>query len=180
VVGIHPSPALPTKAQVLSHGLDNITHQEGDGKSLRFEGGTFDVVVLHTLLTHVPDPEKILADASRVLKPRGALAICDSDFSTVTLQTGPGDPLQVCTEAFVENFVHDKSLVRRMSALTQAAGFEVYSKLRSHRDDLSGPVPMPWPRKDEEVRISPMPLRRKGADARKQVTFSVTWPMVRW
>ena len=95
MVGIHPSPALPTKAQVLSHGLDNITHQEGDGKSLRFEGGTFDVVVLHTLLTHVPDPEKILADASRVLKPRGALAICDGDFSTVTLQTGPGDPLQV-------------------------------------------------------------------------------------
>jgi arsenite methyltransferase len=125
VVGIDPSRALLAKARDLSPGLDNISYQEGDGKSLSFDDGTFDVVVLHTLLTHVPEPEKVLSEAARVLKSSGNLAICDGDFSTATLQTGPTDPLQVCTQAFVENFVHDKWLVRRMSALAQDAGFEV-------------------------------------------------------
>ena len=145
VVGIDPSPALLAKARNLSTGLDNIAYQEGDGKSLNFDDGTFDVVVLHTLLTHIPEPERVLSEAARVLKSHGSLAICDGDFSTATLQTGPADPLQVCTQAFIENFVHDKWLVRRMSALAQDAGFEV-QPIRSYGlvETISPGLTMTW------------------------------------
>jgi len=125
VVGVDPSPALLAKARELSEGLSKIEYEEGDGKSLRFETSSFDAVILHTVLTHVPEPEEILAEAFRVLKPGGNLGVCDGDFSTATLQTGPMDPLQVCAEALVEYFVTDKWLVPRLSALTQSAGFEV-------------------------------------------------------
>lgn len=125
VVGVDPSPALLAKARGLSKGIAGIEFEEGDGKSLRFDDASFDVVILHTILTHVPEPEAILAEAYRVLKPGGSLGLCDGDFSTATLQTGPSDPLEACTGAFVESFVNDKWLVRRMSALAQAAGFKV-------------------------------------------------------
>lgn len=125
VVGVDPSPALVAKARELSKGNPKTVFEEGDGKSLRFDDTSFDAVILHTILTHVPEPETILAEAFRVLKSGGSLAVCDGDFSTATLQTGPMDPLQVCAEALVEHFVTDKWLVPRLSALTQAAGFEV-------------------------------------------------------
>jgi len=125
VVGVDPSPVLLAKARELSDGIAGIEFEEADGKALRFDDESFDVVILHTILTHVPEPEAILAEAFRVLKTGGSLALCDGDFSTATLQTGPNDPLEACTGAFVEGFVNDKWLVRRMSALAQGAGFDV-------------------------------------------------------
>jgi len=44
---------------------------------------------------------------------------------------GSHDPLEACTASFVDNFVTDKFLVRKMSALAQAAGFKL-NPLRSY------------------------------------------------
>jgi hypothetical protein len=66
-----------------------------------------------------------LAEAYRVLKPGGQLGLCDGDFASMTLQTGPNDPLQVCVQETLDNFVTDRWFARRMSPLTRAAGFEV-------------------------------------------------------
>jgi arsenite methyltransferase len=125
VIGVEPSSALLAKAHELSAGISGIEYEEGDGKSLRFVDGTIDVVILHTILTHVPEPKSILDEAFRVLKPGGQLGICDGDFSTMTLQTGPNDPLQACAQTILDNFVTDRWIVRRLSHLAQMAGFEV-------------------------------------------------------
>ena len=145
VVGVDPSPSLLAKARELSNGIAGIEFEEGDGKSLRFDDTSFDVVILHTILTHVPGPEAILAEAYRVLNPGGYLGLCDGDFSTATLQTGPRDPLEACTQAFVDNFVTDKWLVRRMPALATAAGFEV-KPMRSYGliETISPGLTMSW------------------------------------
>jgi len=54
VVGVDPSPQLLDKASKLSKRLDRIEYVVEDGNSLQFDDGSFDVVVIHTLLTHVP------------------------------------------------------------------------------------------------------------------------------
>ena len=92
---------------------------------------SFDVVILHTVLTHVEKPEAMLAEAHRILRPGGWLGVCDGDFSTATLATGDLDPLEVCVHAFVDGFVADRWMIRRMSGLAAAAGFHV-SPLRSY------------------------------------------------
>jgi ubiquinone/menaquinone biosynthesis C-methylase UbiE len=131
IVGVDPSDRLIQKAEELSGGTGNVSYEVGDGKSLRFADGEFDAVILHTILTHVPGPEDILAEANRVLKGGGWLGVCDGDFATATLGVGSHDPLEACTASFVDNFVTDKFLVRKMSALVQAAGFKV-NPLRSY------------------------------------------------
>lgn len=131
VLGVDPSPYLIDKAQTLTPAVPNLVFEVGDGTALRFKEASFDVVILHTVLTHVPAPEAVLAEAHRVLRSGGWLGVCDGDFATATLSTGDLDPLEVCVNAFVEGFVHDRWMVRRMGRLAADAGFEV-SPLRSY------------------------------------------------
>jgi ubiquinone/menaquinone biosynthesis C-methylase UbiE len=125
VIGVDPSPYLLDRARELSTDTAKLTYQKADGTSLPFDQATFDVVILHTILTHVPEPEQVLNEAHRVLRPGGWLGVCDGDFSTATLAIGELDPLEVCVKAFVEGFVNDRWMVRRMSHLVQGAGFDV-------------------------------------------------------
>jgi ubiquinone/menaquinone biosynthesis C-methylase UbiE len=131
VVGVDPSPYLIERARRLNRVGPHLAFEVGDGRALRFEDASLDAVILHTVLTHVPGPEAVLAEAHRVMRPDGWLGVCDGDFSTATLATGDLDPLETCVRAFVDGFVHDRWLVRRMSRLAADAGFTV-SPLRSH------------------------------------------------
>lgn len=145
VIGIDPSPHFLKKAQELSTGIENLRYEEGDGRSLKYQKNSFDVVILHTILTHIPEPESILAGAHDVLKPGGWLGVCDGDFSTASLATGFLDPLEVCTKAFVEGFVNDPTLVRRLTGLVRNAGFEPMP-LRSygHVETMDPGLTMTW------------------------------------
>jgi len=131
--GVDPSPVFiaRARAQALAEGISNTVFERGDGRFLRFERETFDVVVLHTTLCHVPEPSRLLAEAHRALRPRGWVAVFDGDYATATVATGHSDPLQSCVDAFQENFVNDPWLVRRLPRLIEAQGFKVLP-MRSH------------------------------------------------
>jgi SAM-dependent methyltransferase len=79
--------------------------------------------VLHRVLSHVPGPERVLAEAFRVLVPGGRLAVFDGDYATITLAGGEADPLQACVEAFVPAYTTDPWVVRRLGRLVRDAGF---------------------------------------------------------
>jgi ubiquinone/menaquinone biosynthesis C-methylase UbiE len=131
IIGVDPSPAFLAKASELADGIDNLTFEEGDGRALPFDDASFDLVVLHTLLCHVPEPESVLREAHRVLKRGAALAVFDCDFSTASLSIGDFDPLDAITDVILENIVHDRWYVRTMSAHLKGCGFEV-GPLRSY------------------------------------------------
>jgi len=134
VVGLDPSPTMLERARQLSGAFANLEFREGDARSLPFAAEEFDVVVYHTTLCHIPGPEEALAEAYRVLRPGGQLAIFDADYSTTSVATGPGDPLQGCAEAAVGAIVHDPHIVRRLAGLARRARFDV-RHFRSHAYD---------------------------------------------
>jgi SAM-dependent methyltransferase len=98
---------------------------------LPFGDGTFDAVIFHTTLCHVPGPDVMLHEAVRVLRPGGCVAVFEGDYATGTLATRAGDPLDACAEAFREHFVHDPWLVRRLPALLRSTGVQL-QRVRSH------------------------------------------------
>jgi ubiquinone/menaquinone biosynthesis C-methylase UbiE len=55
----------------------NMAHTQGDSMSLPFANESFDVVLLHLILAVVPQPERCLAEATRVLKPGGRILVFD-------------------------------------------------------------------------------------------------------
>jgi ubiquinone/menaquinone biosynthesis C-methylase UbiE len=131
VVGVDVGASLLDKARRLAADLSNVTFQEADARSLPFEDRRFDVVVFDSVLSHVPGPDRALAEAFRVLRPPGWLAVFDGDYATTTVSLGAHDPLQACADATMASSVHDRWVVRRLPALAREHGFEV-ARFRSH------------------------------------------------
>ena len=125
VVGVDPAPFLLERARKLAGDLANVTFEEADGRALPFTDETFDAVVFDSTLSHVPGPERALAEAFRVLRPGGVLAVFDGDYATTTVALGDHDPLQACVNAMMANSVTDRWVVRRLPALVRACGFAV-------------------------------------------------------
>ncbi len=126
-----PSTVFVAKATELAKEVPNVSFRQGDGRSLPFPPASFDIVVAHTTMCHIPEPHRVLAEAHKVLRGGGWLAIFDGDYATATVATGDFDPLEACIDAFRSNFVHDQWLVRRLPRLIRSAGFEVLT-MRSH------------------------------------------------
>ncbi|MEX2080348.1 MAG: methyltransferase domain-containing protein, partial [Dehalococcoidia bacterium] len=66
-------------------GITNIRFARADGRDLPFEAGEFDAVFLCAVLQHVGDPETVVAEARRVLRPGGLLAVTDADLGSAIL-----------------------------------------------------------------------------------------------
>jgi phosphatidylethanolamine/phosphatidyl-N-methylethanolamine N-methyltransferase len=58
----------------LKHELEAI---QMDGQNLKFPDESFDIVILHLILSVIPDPIKTLKEAERVLKSDGQIAVYD-------------------------------------------------------------------------------------------------------
>ncbi len=167
-VGIDPSPVFISKARELGGEISNLSFEEADGRSLPLEDQSFDVVVVHTTMCHVPDPGGLVAEAFRVLRPNGWLAVFDGDYATATVATGDFDPLETCIDAFRDGFVHDQWLVRRLPALIQSGGFDV-KPMRSHGyvEAGEGAYLLTWVDRGAEVLLQAGRIGEEEAEALK-------------
>jgi len=82
VVGLDPVPELLGLARERS--LPNTQFVEGDGTALPFPDGAFDLTGTHRTLHHVAQPDRIVAELSRVARPGGCVLVVD--------QIAPDDP----------------------------------------------------------------------------------------
>lgn len=48
-----------------------------DGQALRYDDNSFDKIILHLILSVIPDPVACIKEAERVLKPGGYIAVFD-------------------------------------------------------------------------------------------------------
>jgi len=74
--------------------IDNVTLHQASAYQLPFEESEFDLAIFNTVLPEIPDQKRALAEAKRVLKPDGVLAVSelllDPDYSlrSATIRKG--------------------------------------------------------------------------------------------
>jgi ubiquinone/menaquinone biosynthesis C-methylase UbiE len=73
VVGVDRDPALVALARALVHerGLTNVEIMEADARRTGLPVSSFDLVHARTLLINVPDPDSVVAEMARLVKPGG-------------------------------------------------------------------------------------------------------------
>ena len=131
VTGTDLAPSLVGRATDAAGGLENVSFQVADARNLPFEDEKFDVVVMDSVLVHVPGPERAVAEVARVLRPTGVCAAFEGDYATTTVALADHDPLQRCADAMMASSVTDRWLVRRLPSMLRDHGFEIES-FRSH------------------------------------------------
>ncbi|MEQ9314388.1 MAG: class I SAM-dependent methyltransferase, partial [Henriciella sp.] len=65
------------RAKLSESGLSQARLRQGDATATPFETSSADVVIVHQVLHYVEDPERVLAEAARILVPGGRLIIVD-------------------------------------------------------------------------------------------------------
>ena len=107
-------------------GVKNVTFRQGDIFALPFEDESFDVVFSQTVLYHIPNPEKALAEIKRVLRRGGLVALRDAINAAIFIW--PEDPLIRDLGRMVrlgaQRSGGNPDVGRELGTLLHAAGFD--------------------------------------------------------
>lgn len=115
-VGVDPCPGLLARADPALARDPRVTLREGEPGATGEAEGAADLVVAHAVYSHLPDPDAALAEAFRILRPGGRIAIFDGDSATTTVALFAGDPLQTAVGSVLRDIVHDPYVMRGLPA----------------------------------------------------------------
>jgi ubiquinone/menaquinone biosynthesis C-methylase UbiE len=109
-------------ARVAAAGLaDAVAVRQGDATALDLADASVDFVVAAQVYSYVPAVERAVAEAARVLRPGGRLAVLETDWDLCTYESA--DPLLTrrVLDARARHFAHPH-LPRQLHRLMHAAG----------------------------------------------------------
>jgi SAM-dependent methyltransferase len=104
---------------------DRVQFAVGDAHQLDFRAASFDTVVAHTLVSHVRDPLAVLAEAARVVRPGGYVAVFDGDYASLTF--GCSDPRlgEAVEPALQATIMSSPRVMREIPRLLPKAGLRL-------------------------------------------------------
>lgn len=63
---------------------ERLSFEIGDAHCLDFAPATFDLVIAHTLISHVTSPLAVLREMARLVRPGGRIVVFDGDYASLT------------------------------------------------------------------------------------------------
>jgi ubiquinone/menaquinone biosynthesis C-methylase UbiE len=86
-IGVDHCPSFVDAANAFAQaeGVDDrLAFRMGDAHKLDFPPATFDVVIAHTLISHVTEPMAVLGEMARLARPGGTVVVFDGDYASLT------------------------------------------------------------------------------------------------
>ena len=106
-------------------GLDNVTFRTADAYALPFDDQRFDRVFSNALLEHVADPQAIVDEFRRVLRPGGTVALATPDWDGFVFGPVRAGLYEAC-ELYRQLQVHNggnPTIGRHLGTMLEDAGF---------------------------------------------------------
>ena len=92
---------------------------------LPYQDGMFDAITMHTLLSHVPSPEDLLAEAARILRPGGKLIVFDADHAGTTYGLPDYATMRRTDHKLNSAIATNPDICRQLPRLLKSAGFQL-------------------------------------------------------
>jgi 2-polyprenyl-3-methyl-5-hydroxy-6-metoxy-1,4-benzoquinol methylase len=128
LIGVDFSEALVAAACRLAsrEGTDDrIVFRVGDAHALDEPADSYDAVIAHTLVSHVVDPAAVVAEAVRVLRPGGALAVFDGDYASLSYGAGAQAANVAMVDAILAAVVANPYVLRAFPTILHDAGLTI-------------------------------------------------------
>lgn len=140
VAGIDISSALIEQAKTLANeeGHDDcLEFQVGDSRSLELSDNSFDVVIAHTLISHLPDPDTVVEEMKRLVKPGGYIGIFDGDYASLTFSHPDPQLGKAMDELIIQSIVTQPRILRQLPLLLVNAGLKFEKAFSNVVSDVS-------------------------------------------
>jgi ubiquinone/menaquinone biosynthesis C-methylase UbiE len=128
VLGVDISPALIEAARrfAVEDGIDKkVEFQVGDAHRLEYADDSFDVVIAHTLMSHLENPLAVIKEAARVVRPNCQIAIFDGDYASWTFGYSDPDFAKAMDEALIGFIVNNPRVMRTLPMLLSQVGLKL-------------------------------------------------------
>ena len=83
---------------------------------------SYDAVILHTLLSHVPDPDAVMRTASNAVRAGGIIAAFDADYASLEIVSGNEGLDDKVSAAIRANAVAQPTIMRRLPRISKGLG----------------------------------------------------------
>ena len=126
VHGIDPSEAMLALARSRERSRDAapVEFSTGSAERLPFLESTFDLVTATQVYEYVPDIDRALVEARRVLRPGGRLLVLDTDWDSIVWHSSDSERMRRVLAAWDQHLA-DPYLPRRLTAALESARFAV-------------------------------------------------------
>lgn len=107
------------------HVHDRVAFRVGDAHRLAFPDATFDVVIAHTLISHVTAPLAVLGEMARVVRPGGCVVVFDGDYASLTYAYPDHDFGRLVDEALTNATFNNPRIMRDLPRLLPELGLKL-------------------------------------------------------
>lgn len=104
---------------------NKIDFQVGDTRGLNIPDNSFDVVIAHTLLSHVDDCHTAVDEMARVVKPQGYVAIFDGDYASLTFGHPDPEEGKRIDDLIISAVITQPRVMRQMPRILKNAGLDL-------------------------------------------------------
>lgn len=118
IVAIDITPSMVKRIEKRNEKLNHqLVTKVMDGQNLSFQNEYFDKVILHLILSVIPDPVKTLLEAERVLKPGGKITLYDKFVPKYRKPSRVRKTFNLFTNLFFSNITRSFEKINSYSSL---------------------------------------------------------------
>jgi ubiquinone/menaquinone biosynthesis C-methylase UbiE len=128
ITGVDHSAGLIGRAREITAAENpggDFVYVVGDAHALEFPDNAFDIAVLHTVLSHVNEPDVVLREAARVTRPAGCVALFDGDYASITFGYPDHEVATAIEDALRQAVVANPRVMRDMPRMVADLGLEL-------------------------------------------------------